>query len=104
MNITVPSMKAAEAALLHTITTRLVGTNRKARVSEAKRLLLEKLERVAALRRLIAVIDAAAFASCAGGSGVGGYREQLAVEQADLERLENVVAIFDELFQGEDLA
>lgn len=101
MNITTQSMKATEATLRHTIATRLVGVNRAARVDEAKRHLEEKQERVAALRKLIAVQDAAGFASCASGNNVSEYREQLAAELKDLERLENVVAIFDELFQGE---
>lgn len=101
MNITINGMNATEATLRHTITTRLVGANRIARIAEAKRLLAEKQDRVAALGRLIDVIDAAGFASCASGHDVKEYREQLAVELNDLARLENVAAIFDELFQGE---
>ncbi len=101
MNISLQQMKPAEVALRHTITTRLTGANRSARTAEARQLLAEKAELVEALRRLVAVLDAAGHAGCAGGAGVVHYREQLAIELADLERLQNVAAVFDELFGGE---
>lgn len=99
MNITKQSLKATENALRNAIVSRLIGANRTARIAEAKRLFADRAERVEALRRLIAIQDAAGFSGCAGGADVVGHREQLAVELADLERLQNVVSIFDELFQ-----
>lgn len=98
MTITIQEMQIRENALRKTMASRL-GLSGNTSLTEARRILLERRERVAALRELNAVIDAAVFASCAGGIGYREeYRAQLDFELADLNRMENVVAVFDELF------
>jgi len=62
-------MQRTESHLRSTIVSRLTGANIDGRVIEARRLLLEKSEKVAALRQLIAVTEAAIFAGCAAGAG-----------------------------------
>lgn len=104
MNITVQQMRITEDGLNRAILTRNVGTNRKNIVAEAKRHLAEKREIVAMLRRLIALMDAAKFATCGveyGANQAAEYREHLADESFKLERLENTVAIYDEIFSEE---
>ena len=105
MNITPQVMQRAESHLRSTIVSRLTGANIDGRVVEARRMLLEKRERVAALRQLIAVTEAAIFAGCAAGAGrldASEYKTCLAAELIYLERMERVVAVFDELFPGKE--
>lgn len=96
-------MQRAESNLRSAIVSRLTEANRDGRVIEARRMRLEKREKVAALRQLIAVTEAAIFVGCAAGAGrldASEYKTCLAAELIYLERLERVVAVFDELFEG----
>lgn len=101
MNMTPQAIKLVESHLRSRLAPRLSEAN----VVEAKRLLLEKREKITALRQLIAVTEAAIFAGCAAGAGrldASEYKTYLAAELIYLERLERVVAVFDELLPGEE--
>lgn len=118
-NITPQGLKASENAIRNALTQRLTGNIPAKYLADAKRQLQEKHERVTALREMIVVMDAAKFAICDATafsynfcratfmSGLGAitedeYRATLAKDLAELEQLKNAVAVFDEIFHGEE--
>lgn len=118
-NITPQGLKASENAIRNALTQRLTWDIRDKFLADAKRQLQEKHERVTALRKMIVVMDAAKFVVCSADSfsynfcramfmsGLGyitedEYRATLAKDLAELEQLKNAVAVFDELFPGEE--
>lgn len=117
LNITPQGLKASENAMRNAMTQLITGDRHHKFMDDAKRQLQEKQERVTALSKMIVVMDAAKFATCGaiafsycfsratfmsglGAISEGEYRATLAKDLAELEQLKNVVAVYEELFEG----
>lgn len=98
MNLTLQHIQAADSNIRGILSRRITGANRDAKVDEAQRQLSEQRARVQALGSLIAAMEASSFVSIHAGN-VDEYRQQLAVETANLARLQNVVSVFDQVFE-----
>lgn len=103
LNVTPQGLKATEASIRAAMRQRIVGGNLSNSLTDARSRMQDKQELVAALRSIIRVIDAAKYESTGTGAGsisADDYRSTLAKELISLERLENVVAVYEELFEG----
>lgn len=98
-NVTPQELKVAEASMRTAMRKIIIGGNLSSCLTDARSRTPGKQELVAALRSIIRVIDAAQYAGIA--INVDDYRRTLAKELIALERLENAVAVFDELLEGE---
>lgn len=114
LDITPKGLEASERAMRKAVEQYIVGDRLQKILADAKRKLQEKQERVNALRKMLAAMDAANFVSsgdiafdygfkrnqfvCGLGTiSEDGYRATFAQDQAELESLKNVVAILEGL-------
>lgn len=97
-NVTPQELKVAEASMRTAMRKIIIGGNLSGCLTDARSRMPDKQELVAALRSIIRVIDAAQYAGIA--INIVDYRYTLAQELIALERLENAVAVYEELFEG----
>lgn len=113
-DITPKGLEASEKAMRKAVAQYIVGERLQRFLVDAKRKLQEKQERVNALRKMLAAMDAAKFVSsgeiafdygfkraqfvCGLGTiSEDGYRATFAQDLAELESIKNAVEILEEL-------